>query len=85
MKKRLLSFGLLLCVATFGFAANNNADDAHFRASNNVGTKAVGSTVAAVTVSGTIKDEKGEPLVGASVVQKGTANGAVSDLDGRFR
>ena len=84
MKKRLLSFGLLLSVATFGFAASNNANDAPFLASNNVGTKAVGSTVAAVTVSGTIKDEKGEPLVGASVVQKGTANGAVTDLDGRF-
>lgn len=32
--------------------------------------------------SGTIVDEQGEPIIGASIVQKGTTNGAVSDLDG---
>lgn len=34
--------------------------------------------------SGTIVDEQGEPIIGASIVQKGTTNGAVSDLDGNF-
>jgi len=33
---------------------------------------------------GTVKDEKGEILIGVSVVEKGTANGTATDLDGRF-
>ena len=37
-----------------------------------------------VIVSGTVKDATGEPVIGASVVQKGTSNGAVTDLDGHF-
>ena len=35
-------------------------------------------------VSGVIMDEKGEPVIGASVIQKGTTNGVVTDTDGRF-
>jgi TonB-linked SusC/RagA family outer membrane protein len=37
----------------------------------------------ALVVSGTVTDEK-EPLVGASVVQKGTTKGTVTDVDGKF-
>ena len=37
-----------------------------------------------VTYSGTVVDETGEPVIGASVVQKGTAQGSVTDLDGHF-
>ena len=36
------------------------------------------------TVKGTVKDETGEPLVGVSVVIKGTTNGTMTDLDGNF-
>ena len=36
------------------------------------------------TVSGTVSDEEGETLIGASVLVKGTSNGTVTDLDGRF-
>lgn len=35
-------------------------------------------------VSGTISDEKGEPIIGANVVEKGTTNGTVTDMDGKF-
>ncbi|MBR5930069.1 MAG: carboxypeptidase-like regulatory domain-containing protein, partial [Prevotella sp.] len=34
--------------------------------------------------SGTVIDAMGEPVIGASVVQKGTSNGAITDLDGHF-
>ncbi|MBR4365014.1 MAG: SusC/RagA family TonB-linked outer membrane protein, partial [Prevotella sp.] len=34
--------------------------------------------------SGTVIDAMGEPVIGASVVQKGTSNGAITDLDGQF-
>ena len=33
---------------------------------------------------GTICDESGEPIIGASVIVKGTSNGTISDLDGKF-
>ncbi|MBQ9215168.1 MAG: TonB-dependent receptor [Prevotella sp.] len=36
------------------------------------------------TVSGTVVDATGEPIIGASVVVKGTSNGTVTDLDGKF-
>ncbi len=35
-------------------------------------------------VKGTIKDDQGQLLPGASVVEKGTSNGAVSDFDGHY-
>ena len=39
----------------------------------------------AFAVSGTVTDSKGEPLVGASVVEKGTTTGAITDIDGKFQ
>ena len=33
---------------------------------------------------GVVLDEANEPIIGASVVQKGTSNGAATDLDGNF-
>lgn len=35
-------------------------------------------------VSGTVTDTDGEPLIGVSVIEKGTSNGGVTDVDGRF-
>ena len=37
-----------------------------------------------ITVHGHVVDETGEELIGASVMEKGTANGAATDLDGNF-
>ena len=37
-----------------------------------------------LTVRGTVKDNAGEPLPGASVLVKGTTNGVITDLDGNF-
>ena len=38
----------------------------------------------AIQIKGTVKDALGEPLIGVSVLVKGTSNGTVTDLDGRF-
>lgn len=39
-----------------------------------------------VTVTGTVLDAaNGEPLIGVSVLEKGTTNGVVTDLDGNFK
>ena len=38
-----------------------------------------------ITVKGNVKDTSGEPIIGASVVEKGnTTNGTITDLDGNF-
>lgn len=36
------------------------------------------------TISGTVTDESGEPLIGASILVKGTSTGMVTDLDGTY-
>ena len=36
------------------------------------------------TVTGTVYDESGLPLIGVSVQEKGTSNGAITDMDGKF-
>lgn len=38
-----------------------------------------------VTVSGTVADSNGDPLIGCSVQLKGSGGGTVTDLDGRFK
>ena len=35
-------------------------------------------------VTGTVVDVQGEPIIGASVMIKGTSNGTITDLDGKF-
>jgi len=42
------------------------------------------SAFAQKQVSGTVVDEAGEPVIGASVIVKGTSNGTVTDFDGNF-
>ncbi len=41
-------------------------------------------TQQAKKVSGVVTDSAGEPIPGANVVQKGTTNGTVTDLDGKY-
>ncbi len=38
-----------------------------------------------LTVTGTVQDETGEPLIGVSVVIQGRGAGGITDLDGNFR
>jgi TonB-linked SusC/RagA family outer membrane protein len=81
MKKRLQKIGLLLLVCSF-FVTHLTAQsvaDAGART-----TKTSGNKVIAMTVKGKITAENGDPLVGASVVVKGTTNGAITDLDGNY-
>lgn len=37
------------------------------------------------SVSGKVSDPSGEPIPGATVVEKGTQNGVITDMDGNFR
>lgn len=38
-----------------------------------------------IKVQGTIVDAEGLPVIGASIIQKGTSNGTITDFDGVFR
>ena len=38
-----------------------------------------------ITVTGTVLDEAGDPLIGATVQQKGSGNGIATDIDGNFK
>lgn len=35
-------------------------------------------------ITGTVTDPSGEPIIGANIVESGTTNGTISDMDGRF-
>jgi TonB-linked SusC/RagA family outer membrane protein len=67
---------ILLGLLTFGTVTyaegNSTADQVAMTQQDNI------------TVNGKIVDEKGESLPGATVVQKGTSNGTISDIDGKF-
>lgn len=39
---------------------------------------------AEIPVKGTVKDDKGEPIIGASVIIKGLTKGTTTDIDGKF-
>lgn len=44
----------------------------------------IGLAVAQTQVRGTVVDEAGEPVIGATIQVKGTSQGTVSDIDGNF-
>jgi TonB-linked SusC/RagA family outer membrane protein len=35
-------------------------------------------------ITGTVTDERGDPVIGANVIEKGTTNGVITDIDGKF-
>ena len=35
-------------------------------------------------ISGLVMDVMGEPIVGVNVMEKGTTNGTITDMDGKF-
>lgn len=37
-----------------------------------------------ISITGVVNDESGEPIIGANVIEKGTTNGIITGLDGRF-
>ena len=47
-------------------------------------TKQTRTTSETKKISGIVKDERGESVIGANVVVKGTTNGTVTDMDGKY-
>lgn len=38
-----------------------------------------------ISVAGTVKDKSGDPLIGVSIMEKGTNNGTITDIDGNYK
>ena len=53
-------------------------------AENGVNDTTVQAVMQTKTVKGTVLDENGEPLIGVSIVVKGTSTGTITDFDGKF-
>ena len=44
----------------------------------------VAGSMSAQNITGNVTDSSGEPIIGATILESGTSNGAVTDLDGNF-
>ncbi len=82
---------LLTLIAIFGFFQNVvNAQDSYIAATSNITVVSNadnsddGALMEQRRITGTIKGENGEPLVGATVQLEGTTVGTLTDIDGKF-
>lgn len=58
--------------------------DRHIVLTSSPGTKVQDTPQTNKTISGIIRDDRGETIIGANVVEKGTTNGVITDMDGHF-
>ena len=49
------------------------------------GMSFLGNVIAQQSVSGTVTDQEGEPLIGVNIIVQGTAQGTVTDFDGTYQ
>lgn len=70
-----LAIATMLSAGSFPGFAKSETDLDQFNSVVNQKTK---------KVTGTVVDETGLPIIGANVVQKGTTNGIITDLNGYF-
>ena len=45
---------------------------------------AVSANAQRVMVKGKVTDSSGQPIIGAAVLEKGTTNGAITDIGGKY-
>ncbi|MBD0832998.1 SusC/RagA family TonB-linked outer membrane protein [Aestuariibaculum sediminum] len=70
----------LLCCVTQGFAGG--LSNTYKEGINNAKVSVLPQEK--IDIQGVVKDEKGMPLLGANVLEKGTVNGVQTDFDGNF-
>ena len=51
---------------------------------NNLDSNDISMSQQSVTTKGTVVDTKGMPLIGVSILEKGTTNGTITDIDGNI-
>ena len=82
MKKHFLCL-LLLSGAGFAYAAEG-LRVGELRSGMGVSPDVAEITQQGTTVKGVVTDAKGEPIIGATVTEKGTKNATVTDYDGNY-
>nr|WP_278703490.1 TonB-dependent receptor [Bacteroides intestinalis] len=82
-KKRGLAYSKFLTAVAISalFLGSGNAMATQPASGRSLGTT---EQLQAITVTGLVIDTNGEPVIGASVVEKGTTNGIMTDIDGKF-
>lgn len=82
-KKRGLAHSKILTAVAISalFLSSGNVMAAPTADNNSYG---VTEQLQAQTVTGLVVDAAGDPVIGASVVEKGTTNGIMTDIDGKF-
>ena len=84
-RTKLVSSGAVVLLASCLCA---NAENPSVMRSQNIGSSEHNIlddyTNATVKVKGTVKDKNQIPVIGANVIQKGTSNGVITDIDGNF-
>ena len=73
---------LLLFFGSLHVGATAHANEAN-TGKNNTGTTE--NVIFQHQVTGKVLDENGDPLIGVNVVEKGTTNGTVTDIDGNYK
>ena len=74
----------LTSVLLAGALAQANAEPVATNVAEPSGSMITNVTQQSNAIKGVVVDNNGEPIIGASVVVKGTTNGIVTDLDGKF-
>jgi TonB-linked SusC/RagA family outer membrane protein len=72
----------MLCASTVLTVSANAKETKVTNGSNNYSTTEVQQ--ATDHIQGSIRDAQGQPIIGASIMQKGTSNGTISDINGHF-
>ena len=71
-------------LTTCAFSAFAAPADAHIVGVGGNEALSINATQQGKVVKGVVLDETGFPVIGANVIQKGTTNGVITDLDGNF-
>lgn len=74
---KLLAFFICLCILPLSAKNTYSQSDIGQPFSNPVITQSK-------QLSGTVIDPQGEPIIGANVIEKGTTNGVITDINGKF-
>ncbi|WP_375586294.1 SusC/RagA family TonB-linked outer membrane protein [Cyclobacterium xiamenense] len=81
--KKVVAFALTLQCVNVGAALARNGEGPVLRIIE-IAEKTAVDFYEDVTISGTVTDENGEPLPGATITVQGTSSGTVTDIDGNY-